>query len=50
LKRVSLADIAAVLGTLMLAVGLGLYDWRLVLILFGAILCGGGVWAATREH
>ena len=50
MRRVSLADLAAVLGLLMLALGLALFDWRLVLILFGTVLLMGGVWTATREH
>lgn len=48
MRRVSLADLAALLGLLVLVVGLGLYDWRLVLILFGTLLLLGGLRAATQ--
>lgn len=49
MKRIDLADVMVVLGLALLAGGLGAYDWRLALIVCGAILLLVGLVAVLRR-
>lgn len=48
MKRIDLVDVMTVLGLLMIGAGLGAVDWRLALVVCGALLLVFGVWAGWR--
>ena len=48
-RRLDLADWMVILGLAMLAAGLGGYDWRLALVVCGAVLVVFGLWLVSRS-
>jgi len=51
LKDIDLVDVMIVLGLVMIGAGLGAWDWRVALVVCGALLLVGGVvlgWRAAR--
>ena len=47
-SRVDVRDVMVVVGFVLLAGGLGGYDWRLAAVVCGALLLGCGLWMAAR--
>jgi len=48
-RRLDLADWMVILGLALLAGGLGAYDWRLALVVCGALLVMIGLWLVSRS-
>lgn len=47
-SRVDVRDVMVVVGFVLLAGGLGGYDWRLALVVCGVVLLVMGLWMAAR--
>lgn len=47
-RRLDLADWMVILGLALLAGGLGGYDWRLALVVCGAVVLVIGLWLVSR--
>jgi hypothetical protein len=47
---VDLSDVMLVLGVILLGAGLAGYDWRLALVVLGALLLAGGLWTVLHER
>lgn len=48
LKDVDLVDVMIVLGLVMIGAGLGAWDWRVALVVCGALLLVLGLWLVSR--
>ena len=47
-SRIDVRDVMVVVGFVMLAGGLGGYDWRLAAVVCGTVLLAMGLWMAAR--
>jgi len=48
MKRIDLVDVIVFVGLGLLAGGLAAYDWRLALVVCGAVLLTIGLWLVSR--
>lgn len=48
MRRVDLRDGLAAAGLALLAAGLAGYDWRLAMVVCGAVLLAVGLWSAAQ--
>ena len=48
MRHIDLVDVMIVLGMVMIGAGLGAYDWRLALVVCGALLVMIGLWLVSR--
>ncbi len=48
MRTLDLSDWMVIVGLVMLGAGLGAYDWRLALVVCGALLLVIGLWLVSR--
>lgn len=47
MKKITLPDVLAIAGLMLLITGVAAFDWRLALITCGVLLLAGGLFAMT---